>query len=413
MTQPTFGITINRQSGGPRVVAPAEMSVIGLIGTAPSANATAFPLDEPVHVYSDREALATELGEDGTLLDAVRLINAQLGEFQTAAQIVIVRVAEGADDDATIANIVGDGSTTGLEAFHDAGPAFGVVPRLIIAPGYTSQQADANTANPVVAALPAHLSRLLAHAIVEAPAVDQAAAISYRETISSERIIVVDPGVNVMEGESIVAQPCSPAVAGLAVRVDYEKGGLPFWSWANRPLYGIVAPSRRINFSLTDGATEGQALLNANVGVIIRGEMGVETAIASGGFVFVGTDNCSADSLWQFYSQTRGRDFIHLSFLKTLRQFLGVRNINEGTIQDIRNTMEAFLGSLRADGAILDYRVRWSADQNTPEDLRAGRFTIDFQAEEPPVLRRIDIRSYRYRPALDALLDDLIAQIDL
>lgn len=413
MTEPTFGITINKQAGGPRVAATADMSVIGIIGTAPAADAAKFPVDTPVFVYSDDASLPTDLGETGTLLDAVQLINAQLGDFQTAARIVIVRIEEGVDDDATIANIVGDGVATGLGAFHSAGPDLAVIPRIIVAPGYTHQQADPATPNPVVAALPAHLSKLLAHAIVDGPATDQATAISWRDTISSDRIIPVEPGVDVLDDGSTVTMSASPAIAGLAVRVDYEKGGLPFWSWANRAVHGILSPSRNIAFSLTDGATEGQALLNSNIGIILRGEMGVESAIASGGFVYVGTDTCSADALWQFYNQTRGRDYIHLTLLKTLRQFLGVRNINEGTIQDILNTMTSFLRDLQADGAILGFTVGFEKDQNTPENLRNGRFTVDFRAEEPPVLRRVDLRSFRYRPALDALLDDLIAQIDM
>jgi uncharacterized protein len=34
-------------------------------------------------------------------------------------------------------------------------------------------------------------------------------------------------------------------------------------------------------------------------------------------------------------------------------------------------------------------------------------------AEEPPVLRRLVIQSARHRPALDALLDDLLTQLEV
>ena len=56
--------------------------------------------------------------------------------------------------------------------------------------------------------------------------------------------------------------------------------------------------------------------------------------------------------------------------------------------------------------------VGFERDQNTPENLRLGRFIVNFQAEEAPVLRYLGIRSARYRPALDILLDDLAAQLD-
>jgi hypothetical protein len=42
-----------------------------------------------------------------------------------------------------------------------------------------------------------------------------------------------------------------------------------------------------------------------------------------------------------------------------------------------------------------------------------GKFTVNFAAEEAPVLRQLGVRSSRYRPALDTLLDNLIAQLDI
>jgi hypothetical protein len=109
----------------------------------------------------------------------------------------------------------------------------------------------------------------------------------------------------------------------------------------------------------------------------------------------------------------RGRDFIHLMFLRTLRGFLGRRNIDYGTVQDVLDTMRFALRDLKADGDIIDYKVGFTSDQNSPEQLRLGKFTVDFAAEEPPVLRHLGIRSARYRAALDVLLDDLLSQIDL
>lgn len=410
MSDPTFGISLTRIDNEPRPAVFSDMSVVGIIGTAPAANADTFPLNTPVFMYSDDAAKLTALGATGTLRDAVNLINAQLGEFQVAAKVVIVRVTEGANADATIANIVGDGAETGLSAFLEAGSLIGVIPRLLCAPGFTSQR-EAGLANPVCAALPAICAKLLAHAVVDGPATTEQAAIDWRETISSERIIPVDPAVKVLANGVTTVIPLSPAVIGIAVRRDHEKQGRPFHSWANQPVQGIVGPSRPIRFSLTDGATEGQRLLAANVGVLLRGEMGVESAIAQGGFVFVGTDNAGEDDLWRFYNVTRGRDYIHLMMLRTLRFYLGRFNITGQTVQAIINTMETALRNLKADGDILGFEIKFTRDQNTPEELRQGRFTVNFAAEEAPVLRYLGIQSARYRPALDALLDDLLAQV--
>jgi phage tail sheath protein FI len=411
MSDPTFGISITRIDNEPRPAVYSDMSVVGLIGTAPEADPNVFPLDTPVFLYSDDREKRTVLGTEGTISDALTLINAQLGEFQVAAKVVVVRVEEGATVNETIANIVGDGISIGLEAFVEAGPLLGIIPRLICAPGFTSQRTGTD-ANAVCAALPALCNKLLAHAVVDGPATTEQAAIDWRETISSSRLIPVDPAVRVLAGSEVAVMPLSPAVIGIGVRRDHEKQGRPFHSWANQPVAGIIGPSRPINFSLTDGATEGQRLLSHNVGVLLRGELGVETAIASGGFVYVGTDNAGEDDLWRFYNVTRGRDYIHLMFLRTLRFYLGRFNLTGQTIQAVLNTMGFAMRDLKADGDILGYEVKFTRDQNSPEELRQGRFTVNFAAEEAPVLRYLGIQSARYRPALDALLDDLLAQVD-
>lgn len=410
MSDPTFGISITRIDNEPRPAVFSDMSVVGIIGTAPNADVDDFPLNEPVFMFSDDAAKLTALGDAGTLADAIRLINSQLGEFQVAAKVVVVRVTAGATATDTIANIVGNGSTTGLSAFLRAGADLGVIPRLIAAPGFTSQRV-APAANAVCAALPAICEKLLAHAVVDGPATTQADAIAWRETISSQRIIPVDPAVKILSGSQTVVVPMSPAVIGIAVRRDHEFGGRPFHSWANQPVQGILGPSRPIGFSLTDGATEGQTLLASNIGILTRGEMGVESAIASGGFIFIGTDNAGEDDLWRFYNVTRGRDYIHLMLLRTLRFYLGRFNINGQTVQAVVNTMNLALRDLKADGDILGYEIRFDRDQNSPEQLRQGRLTIRFAAEEAPVLRYLGVQSARYRPALDALLDDLLAQV--
>ena len=154
-------------------------------------------------------------------------------------------------------------------------------------------------------------------------------------------------------------------------------------------------------------------ILENNGGIIVRGEAGVESAISSGGFVFIGTDNAGDDELWRFYNVTRGRDFIHLTFLKTLRTYLGRFNLTGQTIQAVLNTADGILRDLKADGHILDYKVTFERDQNSPENLRLGRFKLTFMAEEAPVLRYLGLRSARYRPALDTLLDDLLTNMDV
>ncbi|MDF3606567.1 hypothetical protein PE067_10685 [Paracoccus sp. DMF-8] len=284
----------------------------------------------------------------------------------------------------------------------------GYTPRLLAAPGFTSQLAEGGGGNAVVGALAGICPRLLAHAVVDGPGTTFAAAQAWREAISSQRIIPVEPGVRLIDadGEPYTA-PLSPAVLGIAVRRDAEFEGRPFHSWANQAVQGIVGPSRPVKFSMTDDTTEGQMLLAANVGILTRGELGVDGGIADGGFVFIGTDTAGSDDLWRFYNVTRGRDYIHLMCLKTLRTYLGRFNITGQTIQAILNTLRSALNELKAAGDIIDFKVDFFPDENSPEDLRNGHLTVSFLAEEAPVLRRINIKSGRYRSALEGMIEEL------
>lgn len=568
MSEPIFGLSFTVLDDEPRPGIVSNMSNVGLVGIAPLADETAFPLDTPKSFYSDDAAMLALLGKGGTLYDAIAAINLQLGEFEVAAYITVVRVAEGLTTAATIANLMGDiNARTGMFALLDAPAELGVTPRLIAVPGYTSQainqlgsftitargtgytsaptvgfsgggggsgaaatatiangvgsatigaggsgyttaptvtiaaptlpggiQATAHAVvgagavtsividnpgkgyasapaitfggpgtgatatavltgvidaltitnagngytsaptvaftggagsgaaatavldtatNAIVAALPTMLDRLFAVAVVDGPASTEAAAIAWRESISSKRIIPVDPAVKILDEDGdVVTVPASPYILGVAVRRDHEFNGRPFHSWANQAINGIVGASRPIGFSILDGATEGQTLLSHNIGVIVRGES-TDVAIADGGYVYVGTDTCSEDSLWTFYNQVRGRDYIHLLFIKTLRFYLGRFNLTGQTIQAVINTMKSALSILQADQDILGFKCVFEPAQNSPEELRLGNLTLGFFAEEAAVLRKIGIQSRRYRPALDDLLADVLAQMNL
>lgn len=278
--------------------------------------------------------------------------------------------------------------------------------------GATATATLDTVSNALVASMPSLLDSLLAVAVVDGPSSSQSAATAWRASISSKRIIPVDPAYKVMDKTgAVVVKPKAPYVIGIGLRVDHEHAGVPSHSWANQAVNGIVGTARPIPFSILDGANEGQTLLSQNIGITVRGERS-DGAIADGGYVFIGTDTCSDDTLWRFYNQVRMRDYIHLIFIKTLRFYLGKFNILGHAIQAVLNTMEFALRDLKADNHILGYRVGFTRDKNSPEQLRLGRFTISFAAEEPAPLRYLGIESARYRPALDMLLSDLLAQLD-
>jgi phage tail sheath protein FI len=151
MTQPfVHGVTVTISDNGAQPISVASTSVIGLIGTAPNADPTVFPLNTPVLVAGSqlKAASLTALStgtDNGTLPDAVASIFSQ-----SLAVIVVIRVAEGPTgyaDPETLANILGgvnatNGQFEGMQGFLASQSITGVKPRILIAPGFTHQVSE-------------------------------------------------------------------------------------------------------------------------------------------------------------------------------------------------------------------------------------------------------------------------------
>lgn len=176
---------------GSRPITTVRSSTIGIIGTAPNADPTLFPLNQPVLIAGSR-TLAAKLGLTGTLPDAIDSIFDQVG-----AVLVVIRVDIGATETNTVANILGGvdantGHYEGVHAFVAAENITGFVPKILIAPGFTHTR-TADTANAVVAELKGIADRLKAVIIADGPNTNDADAIAYAGDFGSKRIYLVDP----------------------------------------------------------------------------------------------------------------------------------------------------------------------------------------------------------------------------
>lgn len=134
------GVEVLQIDTGARPIQTIRSSVIGLIGTAPDADADKFPLNTPV-LLTRRSEMAG-LGEAGTLFSALDLIYDQAG-----AVVVVVRVAAGANEGASINSVRGGingttGAYEGVHAFLAAENEVGFAPRVLIAPGFTHQRSS-------------------------------------------------------------------------------------------------------------------------------------------------------------------------------------------------------------------------------------------------------------------------------
>jgi phage tail sheath protein FI len=141
------GVQSQDVDDGTRAITVASASVIGLVGTAPYADPSVFPLNTPVLIAGSQSLQAKLIStapagslDVGTLYGAIDDIFESIG-----AAIVVVRVDTDEDAAQQRANIIGGvdpvtGNYTGSKAFLSAQSKLGVKPRLLIAPGFTHQR---------------------------------------------------------------------------------------------------------------------------------------------------------------------------------------------------------------------------------------------------------------------------------
>lgn len=363
------GVDVIEIDDGLRPIQTARSSVIGLVGTAPDATTSAFPLDTPVLLATPRSAAG--LGAAGTLPAAVRAIHAQ----GYAPLLVVIRVADGADEAATRAAIVGGlntttGVRTGIAALETARSAVRVVPRVLLAPGFSQHKAVAD-------ALIAQADKLRAVAILDGPNGTTPDAIAYRAQFDSARAYLVDPWA-VADGAVV---PASPYVAGLIAKVDNERGF--WWSPSNNPLLGIERPARPIDFGL--GRVDSEAnLLN---------EPGIATLVTEQGIRLWGNRTCSSDPKWAFLSVRRTADMIHESLLQA-HLWAVDRAIGKAYVRDVQESVNAYLRHLMSVGAILGGRCWLDEELNTPANIAAGKVYFDFDFTPPAPAERVTFRSH-------------------
>jgi hypothetical protein len=389
------GIETIEISDGIRPITAARSGVIGLIGTAPDADADIFPLNTPV-LLAGTPRLAASLDTtgdgEGTLKDAVDAIYDQAG-----ASVVVVRVDEGVDADATRAAVIGDATlNTGVHAFLGAETAVKVTPRILIAPGFTSDRPE-GAANPVVAELLVIAARLRAVVIADGPNTNDADAITYAEDFGSDRLFIVDPHVKVFDtvAQANVIQPASGRVAGLIAKSDSERG---FWfSPSNQVIAGIVGVARPIDFQMSNAASASNLLNEGKVATIIQRD----------GFRLWGNRTVASDALWVFLSVRRTADMIYEALEQSFLWAMD-KPFSAQLILDIQDSVSAYLRQLKALGAIINGKVWLDPELNTQATLLAGQLYVDLDIEPPAPLERLSFRVHRNGTYYEELVEQVI-----
>ncbi len=372
------GVEIQEIDVGPRPIPTVKSSVIGIVGTAPDADATAFPLNTPVLIAGSRLE-AAKLDLIGTGLGT--LPKALDGIFdQAGAMVVVIRVDEGVDAAATKSNVIGgvNAGTDAYEGVHALLAAESVVhvtPRILIAPGFTNDAA-------VVSEMIGIADRMRAVIIADGPNTTDAEAITYREGFGSARVYVVDPQVKVWDtvADAETVEPASARIAGVISKSDNDRGF--WWSPSNREIYGIIGTARAVDFALGDTNARANYLNENEVATIIRQD----------GYRLWGNRTCSSDPKWAFLNVRRTADMINES-IQVAHMWAVDRNITKTYLEDVLEGVNDYMRHLKAQGAIINGFAWADPDLNTPDQISQGIVYIDFDFTPPYAAEHIVFRS--------------------
>ena len=366
------GVRVIEINEGTRPIRTISTGVIGIVCTAPDADATRFPLNTPV-LSTDLYTDLGKAGDAGTLAPSLDAIT-----DQTKPVAVIVRVEEGATQAETTSNVVGtvtaDGHKTGLKALLSAQSLVGVNPRILGAPGLDTLAVSTEMAGIA--------QKLRAFAYVNCyGAQTKEEAVAYRDNFGQRELMCIWPDFLVWDTTTSAAV-IAPAVAralGMRAKIDEEVG----WhkTISNMTVNGAYGISKGVHFDLQDPDTDA-GYLNANE---------VTTLIRRDGFRFWGSRTCSDDPLFAFENYTRTAQ-VMADTMAEAHMWAVDKPLNPSLARDIVEGINAKLREWRNLGYIIDGQAWYDDEVNTKDTLKAGKLYLDYDYTPVPPLENLMLR---------------------
>jgi len=381
------GVRVIEINDGTRTIRTVSTAIIGVVCTAPDADAATFPLNRPVLFTRLSEAMG-KAGKTGTLLPTLRAIADQADPLT-----VIIRVAAGSDDAETTSNVIGGvdgGSYTGLNALLSAEAVLGVKPRILAAPGLDTE--------PVAKALAVVAGKLRAMAYVSAGAsATKEDAALYRDEFAARELMLIWPDFTAWDTTTNSEQPAfaTARAVGLRARIDQTIG----WhkTLSNVAVGGVTGLTRDIYWDLQNPATDAGYLNSHDVTTLIR----------SNGYRFWGNRTCSDEPLFAFESATRTAQILADSIADAMMWAVD-KPMHPTLVKDIIESINAKFRELKALGCIIDASAWYDDEINTKDTLKDGKLYIDYDFTPVPPLENLTLR----QRITDRYLHDFAAAVN-
>lgn len=396
---------------GPRPITGVKTAVVGLVGTAPiqTVGADYRTLNEPIVIRNPVDA-ARYFGAVTTGYTIPAALDAIFDQGNGPICIVVnvfdpaTHVTDTVPDPAKVlaSDIIGavdtDGDRSGLQCLIGTYNLFGYLAKILIAPGYCTQEA-VSTEMIVVA------EKLRAMALIDAPigtTVNEAiagrgSAGTINFETSSKRAVLCFPHVKRYDTatDTEVLEPLSPRLAGVMAAKDIERGY--WWSPSNTEIKGITGMELAITALINDSTTEANALNEAGI-VTVFNSFGTGIRTWGNRSAAFPTDTNPEN----FICVQRVADILHESVEYSMLQFLD-RPINQALIDAIRESVNGFIRTLVMRGAVIDGQCIYDPAKNPVTEIAAGHLTFDIEFMPPTPAERITFESYINIELLKAL----------
>lgn len=368
------GIRVTEVAPTRTALALVATAVIGLVATAPAG--AAFPLDRPVlvgpgGVLTLDEAIVAA-GAGGTLAASLRAI-----ADQVRCPVVVVRVAPGANTEATSIAVIGDdanGAKTGMQALLAAEAQVGVRPRIIGAPGLDTES--------VAGALAECANRLRGMAYARCLGGDRGAQVVYRANFTQRELMLVTPDFTAPHGANgaIVTSYAAATALGLRAAIDQTQGFHKTLS--NVPVSNVVGLTQDVQFDLQDEDADANILNAAGITTIVR---------INGELRFWGNRTCAVlDSDFTFESATRTAQVLAESIVDGLLWAID-KPLLPSLARDIIEKINETFRRLKRGGFILGAEAYFDPGKNATDQLKAGKLTISYRYTPVPPLEQLGL----------------------
>ena len=381
-----FGVNVTVSAEAARPIAVESTTPIGIAGYEEV-------LENGLHFYMTTakalEALeakykakkdASQNFKKGSIYRALKGIEDQAVNTQ-----IILSVFTKDDDEDTNDEITECKSA--VAAFAKAKSRFGYSPNLIIAPGFSHEDA-------IKGEIEKMATRLKATGIVDLKADDAAAAIVKMGDFGTNRLVAAYPNVKVWDDETnaYVYEGQSARIAGMIAHTD---GASEFGysdSYSNRVMVGVSGTQIDVDFELGETCTADE-LRAAKISTIIR----------ESGFRAWGGETSDQDTIWQDLARVRIFDRISQACQKGVL-FAIDRKASE--LYHAKRSVSELLRQLVGAKVLLGYELSWST-KNTDATITAGKFYLDVRMQNNPIVKQLTLDFIYVDKYGSVLMDEL------